>query len=117
MLKKNLLLCVDLQTLLQDDNLLKSGKAYLGTLRCKLPSEGNVNGDTYEFKEVETTMKACRRNVHLFAGKYVTITLRSNGLPHLNLRNMELNDIDVDTFCLELMNEIRQALISVVGKS
>ena len=38
MLKKNMLLCVDLQTLLQDDNLLKAGKVYLGTLRCKLPS-------------------------------------------------------------------------------
>lgn len=116
-MKKNLLLCIDLISNLQADNLPKPGKQYLGLLRCKLPSEGNVNGDMYEFNEVETTIKSCRRNVHLFTGKYVTITLRSNGSPRLNLRNMELNGIDVDTFCLELMNEIRQALKSLVGNS
>ena len=117
MLKKNMLLCVDLQTLLQADNLPTPGKQYLGLLMCKLPSEGNENGDMYEFKEVETTMKTCRRNVHLFTGKYVTITLRSNGSPRLNLRNLELDNIDVDSFCLELMNEIRQALKGLVGNS
>lgn len=114
-MKKNLLLCIDLISNLKVDNLPKPGKQYLGLLRCKLPSEGNFNGDMYEFNEVETTIKACRRNVHLFTGKYVTITLRSNGTPRLNLRNMELNGIDVDTLCLELMNEIRQALKSLVG--
>jgi hypothetical protein len=116
-MKKNLLLCIDLKTLLQADILPTPGKQYLGLLKCKLPSEGNIYSDQYEFKEVETTMKTCRRNVHLFTGKYVTITLRSNGSPRLNLRNMELNNIEVDSFCLELMNEIRQALKSLVGNS
>ena len=116
-LKKNMLLCVDLQTLLQDDNLLKAGKVYLGTLRCKLPSEGNIYGDQYEFREVGTPLKTCRRNVHLFSGKYCTITLRPDGSPRLNLRNIDLNGIDIDNLCLEMMNEIRQALKSLVGKS
>lgn len=116
-MKKNWLLCCDLQINLQDDNLLKPGKNYLGILSSKLPSEGNVNGDMYEFKEMETTMKVCRRNVHLFIGQYITLTCRSNGSLHLNLRNIDLNSINIDTFCLELMNEIRQALISVVGNS
>ena len=51
-MKKNLLLCIDLQTILESDNLLKPEKQYLGLLRCKLPNEGNFYGDQYEFKKV-----------------------------------------------------------------
>lgn len=44
---KNWLLCCDLQTILQTDILLKDGKCYLGLLRRKFPSEGNLHGDQY----------------------------------------------------------------------
>lgn len=116
-MKKNICLCVDLQINLQDDNLLRPGKRYLGFLSSKLPSEGNIYADQLEFSELEGPSTACRRNVHLFSGKFCTVTLRPNGSPRLNLRNTELKGIDIDSFCLELMNEIRQALKSVIGKS
>ena len=116
-MKKNICLCVDLEINLLDDNLLKPGRRYLGFLRSKLPSEGNVYGDQCEFSEVEGPLTACRRNVHLFSGKYCTITLRPDGSPRLNLRNIDLNGIDIDNLCLEMMNETRQALKSVIGKS
>jgi hypothetical protein len=109
-MKKNLLLCIDLQTFLLSDNLLRPEKQYLGLLRCKLPSEGNFYGDQYEFKEVKIPLKSCRRNVHLFIGQYITLTCRPDGSLRLNLRNIDLSNIDIDSFCLELMNEIRQVL-------
>ena len=116
-MKKNLLLCIDLQTILQDDNRLKPDQYDLGLLRCKLPSEGNIYVDQYEFREVKAPLKAYRRNVHLFRGRYISLTCRPDGSLHLNLRNIDLNGIDIDTFCLELMNETRQALISLAGNS
>ena len=115
-MRKNLLLCIDLQTLLLNDNLLTPEKQYLGLLRCKLPSEGNLYGDQYEFKEVKIPLKNCRRNVHLFIGKYITITCRPDGSLRLNLRNIDLNSIDIDSFCLELINEIRQGLKGLLGR-
>ena len=111
------MLCIDLLTLLQTDNLVEPGKRYWGVLRCKLPSEGNIHGDQYEFKEVEIKLAVSRRNVHLFVGKYITITLRADGSRRLNLRNINLDDVNSDTFCLELMTEIRQALKNLVGNS
>ena len=116
-MKKNWLLCCDLQVQLQNDPLPLLGKRYLGVLVTKLPSEGNIYGDQFKFTEVRVSSTACRRNVRLFSGKYCTITLRPNGSPRLNLRNVDLNGIDIDNLCLEMMNEIRQALKSVIGKS
>ena len=111
------MLCCDLQVNLLDDNLLMPEKRYLGVLRSKLQTEGNINGDQLEFTEVEVPLTACRRNLHLFEGKYVTITLRPDGSLRLNFRKAELDGINIDTFCLEVANEIRQALKSVIGKS
>lgn len=114
---KNWLLCVDLQVQLQNDSLPLSGRKYLGILSSELPSEGNIYADRLKFSEVVVPSKTFRRNVHLFSGRFCTVTLRPDGSPRLNLRNTELKDIDIDTFCLELMNEIRLALQSVIGKS
>lgn len=113
---KNWLLCVDLQVQLQNDSLPLSGRKYLGILSSELPSEGNIYADKLKFSEV-VVQSTARRNVHLFSGKFCTVTLRPDGSPRLNLRNTELKGIDIDSFCLELMNEIRLALKSVIGKS
>lgn len=116
-MKKNICLCVDLQINLLDDNLVMPRKKYLGILRSKLPTEGNINGDQLEFTEVEAPLTSYRRNLHIFEGNYVTITLRPDGSLRLNFRKAELDGINIDTFCLEVANEIRQALKSVIGKS
>jgi hypothetical protein len=116
-MKKNWLLCCDLQVQLQNDSLPVPGKRYWGVLVSKLLNDGNKNADQLEFSELEVSSTDRRRNVHLFSGKYVTITLRPDGLPRLNLRNIDLNGIEIDNLCLEMMNEIRLALKSVIGKS
>jgi len=112
---KNWLFCCNLQTILQTDNLLKDGKCYLGLLRRKLPSERNIYGDQYEFEEVEVPLTACRRNIHLFIGQHVTLTRRPDGSLRLNFKNLKIeNDFNIDTYCLEVSNEIRMALKGVV---
>lgn len=116
-MKKNWLFCVDLQVHLQNDSLPLSGKRYLGVLVSKLPNESNIYADQLEFSELGVPSTACRRNIHIYEGRFITITLRSDGTPRLNLRYIDLNGIEIDNLCLEMMNEIRQALKSVIGKS
>ena len=112
---KNWLLCCDLQTILQTDILLKDGKCYLGLLRRKLPSEGNIYGDQYEFEEVKVPLTVCNRNVHLFIGQYVTLTCRPNGSLRLNFKNLKIDTgFSVETYCLEVANEIRMALKGLI---
>ena len=112
---KNWLLCCELQTILQTDILLKDGKCYLGLLRRKLSSEGNIYGDQYEFKEVKVPLTACRRNVHIFIGRYITLTCRPNGSLRLNFKNLKIDtDFSVETYCLEVANEIRMALKDLI---
>ena len=114
-MKKNWMLCCDLHIQLQNDSLPLPGKEYLGILRRKLQSEGNIYGDQYEFEEVEVPLTACRRNVHLFIGQHVTLTRRSDGSPRLNFRNLKIDtDFSVETYCLEVANEIRMALKDLI---
>lgn len=109
------LLCIDLDILLQADSLLRDGKRYLGLLRRKLPSEGNIYSDQYEFKEVKVPLTACRRNVHIFIGRYVTLTCRPNGSLRLNFKNLKIDtDFSVETYCLEVANEISMALKGLI---
>ena len=58
---KNWLLCCELQTILQTDILLKDGKCYLGLLRRKLSSEGNIYGDQYVTIEIEVPRKISKK--------------------------------------------------------
>ena len=114
-MNKNRLLCINLDILLQTDSLLRDRKRYLGLLRRKQPSEGNIYGDQYEFEEVKVPLMVCHRNVHLFIGQYVTLTCRPNGSLRLNFKNMKIDtDFSVETYCLEVANEIRMALKDLI---
>ena len=114
-MNKNRLLCINLDILLQTDSLLRDRKRYLGLLRRKLPSEGNTYGDQYEFEEMKVPLTVCHRNVHLFIGQYVTLTCRPNGSLRLNFKNLKTDtDFCVETYCLEVSNEIRMALKGLI---
>lgn len=114
-MNKNRPSCINLDILLQTDSLLRVGKRYLGLLRRKLPSEGNIYGDQYEFEEVKVPLTVCNRNVHLFIGQYVTLTCRPNGSLRLNFKNLKIDtDFSVENYCLEVANEIRMALKGLI---
>lgn len=112
MLKKNILLCVDLQTYLQHDQLLKSGQEYLGILRHDVPNEGNLFDDgILTFKEIGTSSSTVRRNVCTYNGEHITCTKRLNGTVRLNFKNLKVDaEFNVDGYALEVANEIREAL-------
>lgn len=107
-MKRNLLLCIDLQTLLLSDPLPVEGKEYLGVLKCK---DGSPYGDEFAFEEVKVPPTVVRRNVCTFDGEHITCTKRLNGIVRLNFKNLKVDaSFNVDGYALEVGNEIREAL-------
>lgn len=113
MLKKNRLLCVDVLTYLQHDQLLKSGQEYLGILRHDVPNEGNLFDDgILTFKEIGTSSSTVRRNVCTYNGEHITATRRlTDGKPRLNFKSLKVDaEFNVDGYARKVANEIRKAL-------
>lgn len=109
--KKNYLLGLDLMTLLQKDNLPKVGKTYQGML---------IMTDDYSAKFVEkVSSKATKRNCRVYSGDHITMTYRLQD-EHIRLNFKEVlftPGFDVDTYAIEVMEEIRSALKSFVEES
>ena len=110
-------LSVDLKTILQSDCKMKVGKRYVGVLT--LDSEGIVDeflcrDPHYTF--VETVRPtACKRNPHVYVGKYITVTCRPDGSLHLNFKELPA-DMRVERYALGVYNEICMALGGLVGE-
>ena len=108
-------LSVDLKTILQSDCKMKVGKRYVGVLT--LDSEGIVDeflcrDPHYTF--VETVRPtACKRNPHVYVGKYITVTCRPDGSLHLNFKELPA-DMRVERYALGVYNEICMALGGLV---
>ena len=111
-MKKNLLLCVDLSTTLQNDPILQQGKLYVGTLRLDVPSENNhFRDDLLSFTEIAPLVKTCHRNPCNYQGQYISCTIQPDGKPPLNFKQLKLGaDFDKYRFAREVMNEVIQAL-------
>ena len=97
MYKKNIMLCIDLRTLLREDALLKVGKAYFGSL---------VLDDEFGASFVERgCMAPEKRNVRLFNGHFITLTYRFRD-GHVRFNFKEVNageDFDVERFAVGVM--------------
>lgn len=107
-MKRNILLCVDLLTILRHDALPQPGREYTGTLRLRLPSEGCIYNDQYVFAEAPLPTKKARRNPLFYDGRYITFTQRANGKLRPNFRQVEIGeDFDIEDFvlgvCLDLL--------------
>ena len=67
-MKRDILLCIDLQAYLQTDDLVDENKPYYGTLTLD---------DEYHAQFVERPCRAyTRRNMRIFDGRYITLTYR-----------------------------------------
>ena len=64
----------------------------------------------YSFIETAFTSSVVRRNVCTYEGQHITCTKRRNGSLRLNFKNLPIADFCVETYALEVANEIRQAL-------
>ena len=103
MYNKNIMLCIDLRTLLREDALLKVGKADFGSL---------VLDDEFGASFVERgCMAPEKRNLRLFNGKFITVTYRFRD-SHVRFNFKEVNageGFDVERFAIGVMCEIVQA--------
>lgn len=103
-MKKNYMLCIDLMTRLMHDNLPQEGKAYSGVLI--------VTGECDATFTEDAAQKPVQRNVRVYDGKYITLTLRPKD-DHLRLNFKEVifhPGFDRDQYAIEVMMEISKAL-------
>ena len=108
-MKKNYLFCVDLQTLLLLDPLPVVGKPYLGTLRCKTPSEGCLYANEFVFVESSEKKKAAsvRRNPVIFEGDCFNVHRLVDGSPRLEVCHPRFYpDFTFRDFCIAGAQEL-----------
>lgn len=77
---RNTHLCVDMKTMLRRDSVMKIDKSYPGVLTRDME-------DHFWFIETQP-QTACKRNPHVFVGKYITITRKDDGTYRPNFRPM-----------------------------
>ena len=109
---------VDVKTLLRSDVRMKVGKEYQGIFR--LDSEADI--DEFRCRDAHMTftetvpMTAGKRNPHVFAGQYITVTRRDDGSLRPNFKPMPKlgANLSVDYYAFEVYRELRQALKGLV---
>lgn len=103
-MKRDILLCIDLQAFLQTDDLVDENKPYYGTLTLD---------DEYHAQFVERPSRAyTRRNMRIFDGLYITLTYRPRD-GHIRFNFKELQPVyllNSDMYADGVRNEIRMAL-------
>ena len=112
-MKRNVYLCVDLVATLQDDPILQRGKLYVGTLQLEAPNENNLfKEDLLSFTETAQSARVSHRNPRHYQGQHVICTIRPDGKPRLNFRQLKLDaDFDKYRYASEVMNEVIEALV------
>ena len=114
---KNTDLAVNLKTVLLSDTSMRTGKDYQGVLRRDWDAEMEdfrCRDANYTFIET-VRMTADRRNPHVFHGKYITITRRSDGSLRPNFKPMPAG-MSVDNYAFEVYRELCGALKGLVEK-
>lgn len=109
-MKKNYLLGLNMQTNLQNDNLLEIGKPYPGILI----RTGEWDANFIEKAKCATDGK---RNFLFFGGSCLNGTLRLED-DHVRLNFKEIPfgpDLNIDAFAFEVAMEVRKALYDAKG--
>ena len=105
----------DVKTLLRSDERLLVNKAYPGILR--LDSEADI--DEFRCHDPHMTFievvrpSAGKRNPHVFAGQFITVTRRDDGSLRLNFRPTP-KGMSIDDYAFGVANEIREALNGLI---
>ena len=81
-MQKNINLCVDLKTKMQEVTLLEVDKCYRGVL-------SRTNVDQYLFEEAAISGRTDRRNPKLFDGRYVSLVHMQNGKYQVHMRTID----------------------------
>ena len=103
-MKKNITLCIDLKTILQEDALLNPGKCYRGVL-------SRTSDDQYLFEEAVTSGRTDHRNPKLYHGRYVSLVHMQNGKYQVHMRTINASDVKDHK---ELANNVYFELLSAL---
>lgn len=108
----------DVKTILRSDRRTLTGKEYRGVLR--LDSDAVVDDYLYRdshYTFIETvSLKAGKRNPHVFDGQYITVTRRADGSLRPNFKPMPKvgPNLSVDNYAFEVYQELRRALKGLI---
>lgn len=102
-MKKNVNLCIDLKTLLQEDALPNPGKCYRGVL-------SRTSEDQYLFEEAVNSGRTDRRNPKLFDGRYVSLVHMQNGKYQVHMRTIDATaSFDRKDLAFQVYSELLEA--------
>lgn len=111
---RNTELSVDLKTILRTDERLQAGKDYLGILRRDVECEDYYYDEHITFVETELR-NTCKRNPHVFKGKYITVTRRDDGSVHPNFKPLKIDeDFSLEKYISSVANELLWALEGLI---
>ena len=102
-MKKNITLCIDLKTILQEDALLNPGKCYRGVL-------SRTSDDQYLFEEAVTSGRTDHRNPKLYHGRYVSLVHMQNGKYQVHMRTIDATaSLDRKDLAFQVYSELLEA--------
>ena len=104
-MKKNMNLCIDLKTIMQEDALLNPGKCYRGVLSM-------TGEDSYLFEEEvnKPIDRHGKRNPKLFDGKYVSLVHMANGRYQVHMRTIDASSsLDRRDLAFQVYSELLTA--------
>ena len=102
-MKKNVNLCIDLKTILQEDAQLIPGQCYRGVL-------SRTDDDHYLFEEAVNGKRNGKRNPKLFDGKYVSLVHMANGRYQVHMRTIDASSsLDRRDLAFQVYSELLSA--------
>jgi hypothetical protein len=102
-MKKNMNLCIDLKTIMQEDGQLNPGQCYRGIL-------SRISEDQYLFEEAVTNGQHHHRNPKLFDGKYVSLVHMQNGKYQVHMRTIDPSiNLDRKELAFQVYHELLEA--------
>lgn len=109
-------LCVNLKTQLRSDRRAKSGKGYQGILRRDVECDEFLYDEHFTFTEI-VPQAPQKRNPRVYDGEFITVTRRSDGSYHPNLKPMKVGEgFSVARYASGVGNELLWALEGLVKK-
>ena len=115
---RNTELSVNLKTILYSDLRMKTGKNYVGMLRCdQEASIEEYRSRDAHFTFVETLPWISKRNPRVFDGEFISVTRRIDGSLRPNFKPLKVGkDFCVDSYALAVADELRYALKDLIEK-
>ena len=102
-MKKNVNLCIDLKTILQEDAQLNPGQCSRGVL-------SRTDDEHYLFEEAVTGKRHDKRNPKLFDGKYVSLVHMANGRYQVHMRTIDASSsLDRRDLAFQVYSELLSA--------